>query len=175
NTIKQVSIFNPSEVYKKVQDLKILPSNADLKAFGDETKSVVFFCGFPEHAMLCEILKVASPDPKHAHLWKVLVYNSGEGLQYHPGYIVGPEEKYSPVVIYEGPPILINENWIDAALNLEKYENVSANFYPRLLSDFDRSKVTYDGFINRKRNGTCSFSSYHAYFTFKLEDKNYNK
>ncbi|KGG51924.1 hypothetical protein DI09_241p10, partial [Mitosporidium daphniae] len=50
------------------------------------------------------------------------------------------------------------------------YEKVVTNFYPRLLGAFDRSNATYDVFIDRKRNGTCAFSSYRAYFTFKLTE-----
>ncbi|KGG52272.1 hypothetical protein DI09_195p20, partial [Mitosporidium daphniae] len=114
DTITQVSNLNPFDVYQKVQDLKPLPYDTDLRAFGNKTNSVVFFCGFTLHAMLCEIFKVASPDPKHEHLWKVLIYNSGDGVEYHPEYHVGPKIKYSPVVIYEGPPFLINEAWVEA-------------------------------------------------------------
>ncbi|KAM0682963.1 hypothetical protein MDAP_001373 [Mitosporidium daphniae] len=174
-TIIQVSEFNPSNIYEKVNKLEILPSSADLKVFGDETKSVVFYCGFTGHAMLCEIFKVTSPDRKHEHLWKVLVYNSGNGLEHHPGYHVGPKEKYSPVVIYEGPPLLVNEAWVEAAMHFGSYEKVIKNFYPRLLGNFDRSNETYDVFIDPQRTGTCSFSSYHAYFTFKLGESEYKK
>ncbi|KAM0683840.1 hypothetical protein MDAP_000576 [Mitosporidium daphniae] len=175
DTILQVSNFNPSDVYKKVQDLKILPYDTELRAFGDQTKSVVFFCGYTGHAMLCEIFKVASPDPKHEHLWKVLIYNTGGGLKHHPWYHVGPTIKFSPVVVYEGPPFLINENWIEAALNFGEYKKVITNFYPRLFGDFDRSNEIYDVFIDPQRGGTCAFSSYHAYFIFKLKRKNYNE
>ncbi|KGG51151.1 hypothetical protein DI09_443p10, partial [Mitosporidium daphniae] len=52
---------------------------------------------------------------------------------------------------------------------------VIKNFYPRLLSDFDRSNEIYDIFIDPQRTGTCAFSSYHAYFTFKLGDREYKK
>ncbi|KAM0681924.1 hypothetical protein MDAP_002889 [Mitosporidium daphniae] len=168
DTIRQVSDFNPSSVYKKVTNLKILPSNTDLKAFGNHTNSVVFYCGFTRHAMLCEIFKVASPDPKHEYLWKVLIYNSGDGLEYHPEYHVGPRKQYSPVVIYEGPPFLINEAWVEAAMNFGWYEKVITNFYPRLLGAFDRSNATYNAFIDPKRKRPCAISSYRAYFTFKL-------
>ncbi|KGG51326.1 hypothetical protein DI09_399p10, partial [Mitosporidium daphniae] len=114
DTIRQVSNFNSSEIYQKAKNLKILPSNTDLKSFGNETNSVVFYCGSKEHAMLCEIFKIASPDPKPEYLWKVLIYNSGDELEYHPEYHVGPRKQYSPVVIYEGPPFLINEAWVEA-------------------------------------------------------------
>ncbi|KGG52587.1 hypothetical protein DI09_156p10, partial [Mitosporidium daphniae] len=120
--------------------------------------------------MLCEIFKVASPDPKHEYLWKVLIYNSGDGLEHHPEYHIGPRKQYSPVVIYEGPPFLINEAWIEAALNFGNHEKVITNFYPRLLGAFDRSNATYDVFIDPKRNGTCAISSYRAYCTFKLTE-----
>ncbi|KAM0684311.1 hypothetical protein MDAP_000079 [Mitosporidium daphniae] len=173
HTIKQVSNFDPSDVYQKIKNLKILPSNTDLKAFGNETNSVVFYCGLSGHAMLCEIFKVASPDPKHEYLWKVLIYNSGDELEYHPLYIVGPKAKYSPVVIYEGIPILINEAWVKTAMYFYRYTKDIKNFYLRLLADFDRSNATYDVFIYRQRTETSDFSSYHAYFTFKLDA--YNK
>ncbi|KAM0682552.1 hypothetical protein MDAP_002396 [Mitosporidium daphniae] len=175
DTIRQGSNFDSSAVYKKVQDLKILPSNTDLREFGNETNSVVFFCGTKRNSMLCEVFKVNSSDPKHAHLWKVLIYNSGNGLEYHPGYHFGPRQKYSPVVIYEGPPLLINENWIEAALDFGYYGEFINDFYPKLLSDFDRSNATYDVFIDPKRTGKCAFSSYHAYFTFKLGESAYKK
>ncbi|KGG51329.1 hypothetical protein DI09_395p10, partial [Mitosporidium daphniae] len=175
DTIIQGSNFNSSDLYQKVKNLKILPSDTDLKAFGNHTNSVLFFCGPKRHAMLCEIFKVASPDPKHQYLWKVLIYNSGDGLEYHPGYHVGPRKKDSPVVIYEGPPLLITKDWIEAALNFGHYQKVITNFYPRLLGDFDRSNTKYDIFIDPQRTGTCSFSSYHAYFTFKLGEREYKK
>ncbi|KAM0684177.1 hypothetical protein MDAP_000917 [Mitosporidium daphniae] len=175
DTITQVSNLNPFDVYQKVQDLKPLPYHTDLRAFGNKTNSVVFFCGFTLHAMLCEIFKVASPDPKHEHLWKVLIYNSGDGVEYHPEYHVGPKIKYSPVVIYEGPPFLINEAWVEAAMNFGLYEKVVTNFYPRLLGAFDRSNATYDIFINPQRTGTCTFSSYHAYFRFKFGKPKYDE
>ncbi|KAM0681930.1 hypothetical protein MDAP_002629 [Mitosporidium daphniae] len=98
-TIIQSSNFEPSDLYKKVKDLKPLPYDTNLKVFGDQQKSVVFYCGPTVHAILCEIFKVASPNPKYKYLWKVLVYNSGDRLEHHPEYHVGPKIKYSPVVI----------------------------------------------------------------------------
>ncbi|KGG52260.1 hypothetical protein DI09_199p40, partial [Mitosporidium daphniae] len=175
DTIRQGSSFNASEIYKKVKGLKILPSDTDLKAFGNEKNSVVFYCGPKRHAMLCEIFKVKSSDSKHDYLWKVLIYNSGFGLQHHPRYKIGPKKKSSPVVIYEGPPLLLTPSWVDAALHFGHYKKVITNFYPRLLGDFYLSNATYDVFIDPQRTETCSFSSYHAYFTFKLGESRYKR
>lgn len=128
DTIIQLFNFDPSDVYQKVPDMEMLQSNANLKAFEDETTSVVFFCGPKRNSMLSQAFKVNFSYPKHGLLWRVLIYNSGDGLEYHQGYNSGPRKQYSPVVICEGPSFLMTQAWTDASLNFGYYRKFIKNF-----------------------------------------------
>ena len=68
--------------------------------------SVLVHSGFKEHAMLCEFMKIKlddsnSLDPNKAKInLAILVYNSGDGINYHFQRQEGASPRFSPVMIF---------------------------------------------------------------------------
>ena len=175
----------PSEILlDKIKSLK------EANNFKDCENSLVVHSGFPEHAMLCEFMRIKLDENNKPSIngklkLAILVYNSGDGLQYHFKKHINDKIKYSPVMIFVKDWNIIDDgeffkNWLkvfsflpndDPKYGAEKY-------YTVLFNDFDHVPLdsgVYDVFLTDQITGTCSVSCYHFYFSYKFGETNYNK
>ena len=80
--------------------------------------TVLFPCGYVNsddgHAMQCEILQNSSTN------MTFVVYNTGDGIQYHPAVISGPREIRQPLLVFQGISMkdLTNEHFLQFYLNI---------------------------------------------------------
>ena len=178
----------------KEKDLKsvILPKiqNLDFStSFKDCQNSVLIYSGFKSHACLCEFIKIKLDINNHIDLKNgipklaFLVYNSGDGIQYHFQRQVNFRSKFSPLMIFVIEWDQVNtkffENWLKFHLLFQDKENSDAKmYYETLFGGFNHvpfNDDVYDTFLQAQISGTCSVSCYHFYFSYKLGESKYNQ
>ena len=145
----------------------------------DPSKVSLYTCGYTNvagggHAIQCEIIKRANGGADF------IVYNTGDGIQYHPVKKSGPRELRQPLLMYEDVPLdeIQNEHFLRSLLEPKTFTSYGKAYTSDALyratlgnrfSAYIKPEVQGIGYIQPQLAGTCVFSSMHAFVRTKLE------
>jgi len=180
------AIYRESQKIKTSSDLdqaakKIFDDNIKVSLSQMVSNDRMFIPGgFPGHAMMYEVLKESTDK------YTLKIYNTGEGLQYHPYIVDGEKMQYQTYVRYEG----FTEHEIQDALikllilkiankGLVYPEYSAKDIYGSILikrpMTIDEDSPA-DSFMIGQYSGTCSWRVLTALIRYQFDDiKNYKQ
>jgi len=157
------------------------------KYLGPDGRSIVFELGFAGHSMKGEVIM----DENKPENFILNVYNSGGGLsEFHPTqqYSKGRRIRYAPYVSFFAKASDLDEKFVNLLLEVKLFPGFEHNYfngkatkpkdlYVNTLSTLliQRKNVVYNDFISSQRAGSCTLSSWHAFFTAKFGYATYAK
>jgi len=150
-------------------------------------RSIVFELGFTGHSMKGEII-MSETKPDN---FIFNVYNSGGGIEYHPSqqYSKGRRIKYAPYVSFFAKASDLNGKLAELLFEICPVEDIQCKYFdddkPAKAEDLyinalstlliQRKTEKYRDFISPQRAGSCTLSSWHAFFTAKFGNCKYKK
>lgn len=177
-----------SEIYKKLSEIEASLSNQNAKTQefvrymqkrisemkpGDRMLIPGGWGGKDGHLMIYEIIKGGENKKNGKNNYAVQVFNSGEGLQYHPSKVQDNKKKYIPKIIQEGNnfdtegDLIWREYYemkcphssVGEVLKEYSEKDIYLKFLPGMKSTAGQPKLSKttekDEYITGQRQGTC--------------------
>ncbi len=145
-----------------------------------EGESLLLPGGTHSHAMLYEL-------SKENGFYKLLVVNTGEGIEHHWSETKGKKTKYSPFLVFskipesllfsDGKPIFFEALFapLFSASNDFPAKAIYDGPLAYLAGYLDRSNLLLQQTITKQRSGTCSWKVFLGYFRSKMEKNEYER